>query len=467
MFRLPFYSACMAFRSRRLEELFGGALDGVSYGDVIDLIGKQEAAEAEDLDYKQQHYTADPKSREELAKDIAAFANHLGGVIVIGMAEQHGVPFRAFDVDLGDHHLRDLQQRIASTTAPPVRWEPLRKENPANPGHGLLLLTIPPSPQAPHAITAAPTKPSATALRYPRRAGTKTEWLTETNVASAYHQRFTAAADRRQRMRDIEQTLVTAERDRLGPHLLVSLVPDVPGRMRINQESFTGHKKALEAAQPLLGLDTRPFHQVSVGAHRLILDSPRAHPHSDLVQLYDDGAGIWAQPIETWVGRDGGGREQARFAEAGLLVHRLMSALAFLAGHARDRCGTTGTAAIEVCFVDEMHSHPHAPPEPAVGRIPRERAYPMAVALPASFRQHTRTSAYAQADGTAVLDDLADARTGLVQASSPLADQIFHTFGIAEAHPLVHTGEIRASAWHFELRDTITSWARTRGVPVV
>lgn len=145
----------------------------------------------------------------------------------------------------------------------------------------------------------------------------------------------------------------------------------------------------------------------------------------------------------------------------------MKSGTVFLAGHARDRCGITGTAAIEVCFVDQMHSHPHAPLEPAVGRTSRERVLPMAVALPASFPQHMRTSAYAQADGAAVLDDLADARTGLVQASSPLADQIFHTFGIAEAHPLVHTGEIRASAWHFELRDTITSWARTRGVPVV
>ncbi|WP_405542514.1 ATP-binding protein [Streptomyces phaeochromogenes] len=456
----------MAFRSRRLEELFGGALDTVSYAEVVDLIGKQEAAEAEDLDYKQQHYSADPKSREELAKDVASFANHLGGVIVIGMAESRGVPSRAFDVDLGDQHLRDLQQRIASTTAPPIRWEPLRKENSATPGHGLLLIAIPPSPQAPHAITVTPTKPSTTTLRYPRRAGTKTDWLSETYVASAYHQRFTAAADRRQRMRDIEQDLVTAECERDKPHLLVTLVPDTPGRMRINQESFTDHKQALQAAQPLLGLGKRVFQQVSVGAHKLVLDSPRARSRSDLVQLYDDGSGIWAQPIETWVDRDEDVDERVRFVEAGLLVHRLMSALAFLAGHARDRCGTTGTAAIEVHLVDEMYSHPYTPPEPVGGRTPRERAYPMNVASPAPFPQGTRTAVYAQANVTALIDDLADARLGLVQASSPLADQIFHTFGIPEAHPLTQAGEIRASAWHIELRDAITSWAHTRGIPV-
>ncbi|WP_159074215.1 hypothetical protein [Streptomyces dioscori] len=46
---------------------------------------------------------------------------------------------------------------------------------------------------------------------------------------------------------------------------------------------------------------------------------------------------------------------------------------------------------------------------------------PMAVALREHFPQHMRTSAYAKADGLAVLYDLADARTRLIQASSPLA----------------------------------------------
>jgi hypothetical protein len=459
----------MVFRSRRLEDLFGGVLNRIGYTDIASLIGKQEAAEAEDLDYKQEHYTTDPKSREELAKDVAAFANHLGGVIVIGMAEHRSVPSRAFDVELSDAHLRDLQQRIASTTAPPIRWEPLPKENPANPGHGFLLIAVPRSPQAPHAITVPPTRQSAAALRYPSRAGSKTDWLTETYVATAYRQRFSAAADRQQRMRDIEQNFVTAERARSKPHLLVTLVPEVPGEMRINQESFTRHMNTLRAAQPLLGLEQRPFQQVSVGAHKLVLDHPQARSRSDLVELHDDGSGIWAQPIETWVDRDEDVQDRMRFIEAGMLVHRLMSALAFLASHARDRCGTTGTATIEVDLVDEMYSHPYAPPKavPRPGETPRERAYPITLGLPAPFPPGTHTSGSAQAEVTALIDDLADARTGLVQAASPLADQLFHTFGIPEAHPITNGGEIRTSAWHLELRDTITSWARKQTIQII
>ncbi len=47
-------------------------------------------AEGEDLDYKE---TQDPAKWWELAKDIAAFANHLGGVILLGAVEEpDGLP---------------------------------------------------------------------------------------------------------------------------------------------------------------------------------------------------------------------------------------------------------------------------------------------------------------------------------------------------------------------------------------
>ncbi|WP_189602508.1 AlbA family DNA-binding domain-containing protein [Streptomyces lateritius] len=83
-----------------MEDLFGARLDAVSYQDVETLVGNPEAAEAEDLDYKRAHYGSDDKGKEELAKDVAALANHRGGVLVIGMAETKGVPSRVFDVDL-------------------------------------------------------------------------------------------------------------------------------------------------------------------------------------------------------------------------------------------------------------------------------------------------------------------------------------------------------------------------------
>jgi hypothetical protein len=64
----------MVTRLRRLESLLGRRLDDVDYNGIAGLVGNTEAAESEDLDYKQAHYSADDKGREELAKDVASFA---------------------------------------------------------------------------------------------------------------------------------------------------------------------------------------------------------------------------------------------------------------------------------------------------------------------------------------------------------------------------------------------------------
>ncbi|MBT2526984.1 ATP-binding protein [Streptomyces sp. ISL-99] len=453
----------MTFRSRRLEELLGGTLDAITYGDIARLVGNIDAAEAEDLDYKQAHYTGEDKSREELAKDVAAFANHLGGVLIIGMAENRGVPSKVFDVPLDDAHLRDLHQRIASSTAPMVRWHHMMKENPDRPGHGFLIIAVPRSPQAPHAITLA--KGTTGALRYPRRSGSQTDWLTETYVATAYQQRFTALADRRSRMKEIQQELVAQETDRNLPHLLTTLVPHVPGDMRITQQTFAAYQPALRQAQPLLGQDTRPFKAVNVQAGGLMLHYPQARSRSDLAHLYTDGSGIWAQPLPS-VFDDDEPDERLRVLRADVLVHRLLSALALLGAHARDRCGATGTVSIEVDLVDCMYSHPYAPPEPysRPGQTRPDPACPLLLQQERPFPPSEFPCGSAQAEASALLDDLADTGTGLVQTGSLLTDQLFHAFGIAEAAPVTGQGEIRLAAWGQSLRAAITNWADQQGV---
>ncbi|MFI6586189.1 hypothetical protein [Embleya sp. NPDC050493] len=240
----------------------------------------------------------------------------------------------------------------------------------------------------------------------------KTDWLTETHVATAYHQRFQAAADRRERMREVQQDLVAAECDRDRPHLVVTLVPEMPGEMPINQRSFVAHKEALSAARPLLGLSHQPFVQVSVGRRRLRLGWPSPAARRDVAYLHDDGAGVCAHPIDTRVyTMDDDAR--VRVVDADVLVHRLMSAPAFLGAHAQDRCGTTGTVNIEVDLVDEMYSHPWAPPEPIArpGVPSREPAHPLVVEQ-RSEQSATFMAVTAQAEITALLDERTRSRGG-------------------------------------------------------
>ncbi|MET7575183.1 ATP-binding protein [Streptomyces sp. NPDC005492] len=261
----------MVTRLRRLEGLLGARLNDLDYKAISELVGNTDAAEAEDLDYKRQHYTGSDPSREELAKDVAAFANHTGGLLILGMAENKGVPSRVFDVDLDDSHLRHIRQVIANNTAPPVPYETIPVHNPDVPGTGFLLIAVPRSPYGPHAVTTQPTKLSRDGLRYPRRGGSQTEWLTETDVATAYRNRSTAAAERDRRLDDVEAELVDAVASRTTPHLIVTLVPEQAGDMVIDSGRFARYQEELRATQLYLGQGVSNFGQVVVGARRLIV----------------------------------------------------------------------------------------------------------------------------------------------------------------------------------------------------
>lgn len=261
----------MVTRLTRLVGLLGRRLDNVDYDCITALVGNSEAAESEDLDYKRSHYATDDKGREELAKDVAAFANHTGGLLILGMAENKGVPSMVFDVDLDDTHLRRIRQTIANNTAPPVSYEPIPVPNPSSPNAGFLLLAVPRSPYGPHAVTAPPTKPSRDSLRYPLRGGSTTEWLTETDVSTAYRARFTSAAERDQRLADIEEDVVGALVRRTTPHLIVTVVPEQAGDMVIDSDRFARYKEELLATELLLGQGVRNFGRVTVGPRRLIV----------------------------------------------------------------------------------------------------------------------------------------------------------------------------------------------------
>jgi hypothetical protein len=66
-------------------------------------------------------------------------------------------------------------------------FDVVRVEDPARPGHGLVLIAVPRSQLAPHAVIVND------GLRYPRRNGATTRYLSEPEVAAAYRERFAAA----------------------------------------------------------------------------------------------------------------------------------------------------------------------------------------------------------------------------------------------------------------------------------
>lgn len=458
----------MLYRSRRLEALFGGSLETVSYAQLAALAGNPEAAEAEDLDYKQELLADTPEKKEELAKDVAAFANHIGGVLVVGMADARGIPSKVMDADCSDRLRRHIQQVVAANTAPPVRLDmrPVANPDPDADGRGFLLIAIPRSPHGPHAVTTPPTKPTEKALRYPRRSASKTDWLTETDVATAYQRRFSDSASRTTRLATVERELLTALPLSNQPHLIVTLIPEVPGEMTINQDTFERHRMELLDANLLIR--TQPaFSTIRVGSRRLIAtDGDQDGYYYGHCDLHRDGSGVWAQRVAPRTSIVDGA--EFFWTEPDTLVWLLMSALNVLALHARDRAGATGTALLKAALVESPGRHPAE----RSGLMPKGPFLPLRIdrlrpigtgRIPLS----SQSCPYADGEAVALLDDLANEGPALVQATSRLADEIVQAFGITEAPPITPAGELRQAGWGNELREQMMKWALANGIEVL
>lgn len=458
----------MLYRSRRLEALFGRPLESVTYADLAALKDNPEAAEAEDLDYKLTLLADSEEKKAELAKDVAAFANHVGGVLVVGMADTRGIPSMVADHDVSDGLQRHFQQVVARNTAPPVRFDMRAVPNPdpAAGGLGFLLLAVPRSPHGPHAVIAPVAKPTRDALRYPRRAASKTDWLTETDVATAYQRRFAAGADRTDRLAAVEREVLAVLPGSNLPHLFVSLAPEIPGDMTINRDSFNRYQSELLTTSLLIHHQPA-FDRIRIGSRRLIgTDGAPSDYHYGHCDLHRDGSGSWAQRVAPKTSIVDGA--ELAWTEPDTVVWLLMSALHTLAVHARDRAGATGAALVKAALVAAPYQHPLAPVRtPTHLPIRPLRIDTMRVDGVTRQLLSTQSCDYADGETAALLDDLASEGPALVQAASPLADDIVQAFGITEASPITRAGELRQSGWSTDLRTDMTRWATAHGIAVL
>src|SRR5690349_7316861 len=97
------------------------------------------------IDYKAAHYSADQAGRAELAKDVAALANGIGGVLVLGLAEDRrsSIPSAVTPVELTDGKVRQIRQAIASNLRPTPRIELFTKHDQPGSNQGILLIAVP------------------------------------------------------------------------------------------------------------------------------------------------------------------------------------------------------------------------------------------------------------------------------------------------------------------------------------
>lgn len=211
---------------------------------TMELVRKAVAdrvAEREDLDWKKVLPKHPGPWVEEFSKDIAAMANAGGGMIVYGVAEEGAEAAEICGVgDVTDGTIRELRGAAYSGTTPPVLG--LQTFVIAEGGVNVLAILIPPSDDSPHLVF------RQDLFGAPLRLGTRTGWMSERLIESAYRQRF---ADRDRRSADLDELFDECAMPFLqAPRVWMVAVarPEVTGRRR-RIESESARRIFAEASQ--------------------------------------------------------------------------------------------------------------------------------------------------------------------------------------------------------------------------
>lgn len=437
-------------RSRRLEGLLGSRLDAVS-ADQVRALGDLGVAEAFDLDFKEQHYGRSDSEKRDLAGDVAALANTAGGVIVIGIAEDDQARAAAAPgVEVTDAEVARIRQVVAFGVSPLPSFDVIPVLDDSTSGHGFVLIAVPRSVLAPHAVLINE------ALRFPMRNGATTRYLSEPEVAAAYRTRLTSAAQRTERLEQVETELTSQLDLAAAPWIAITLLPELPGDFTISRASFAEFETAARSTQfvPLDG-GGQSFRRFDVGHQRLRADdsilADEPAPWGAATELHTDGAGSLALRLYDV-------QESVRPADPRMhtlsdegLAAMIIFALQYLAQHARDRAHTSGTASVRATVLPST-----AVQRTALGHSrggpPRASGRPIATVPPAST--------------FAPIDDLADGGPGLIAAAARLHHALGHSFGVAELPQLTLDGELVWSFWNHDRRPHLKAWAAAHGVTI-
>jgi hypothetical protein len=470
----------VALRSRRLESLFGASLEALQAANVRALVSSS-AQEAFDLDFKACLYGRGDSDRRALAGDVAAMANTAGGVIVLGVAEDGQARAAAAPgVQVTDAEVARIRQVIASLVAPMPVVDVLAVPgtqtdngtgtgpgaagtgtadgNPADTaedeqGHGFIVIAVPRSPAAPHAVLVND------ALRYPRRNGATTRYLSEPEVAAAYRERLTGASRQTARITEVGQAALERLDDQDLPWVAVTLVPDLPGDLLITNDAYHAFRDEVTGQPATIIANNIAFRRASVGPRRLLADgtmnnSPLARWVS--LDLHADGSGAYAAGVLDLHERhrmntapEGGPRPQMIQDEA--LVIAVLSGVLQLARHSRDRAAAGGSALL------------HAQIYPVSPQRPTELGHLQPPGFIDALGTRVLSAQPPAAEAVAQLDDLAQPSPALVQASALLISGIGHAFGVAELGHLSREGQIRRRYW---AHTPITAWAEQHGIEV-
>jgi hypothetical protein len=263
----------MPVQSARLSRLLGAPPHLATFEQVTGLVS-QRAREDTDLDFKATNsYLTGGDGADELAKDVTAMANARGGLIVIGIEEDDQACARALaPVAVSAKITEQMEQVLRSRVVPWLSGTEVRPvECPEATRTGLYLVSVPRSPLAPHAVRS--TGLSRPRYSYAHRAGITTRWLEETEIASAYRDRFALAQDHAAQAREFFADASVPPMNKVSATdtwLELALIPSVGARHHLGTGFVSEVERFLAgfaATAPVPGLARGRFPSV---ARRLV-----------------------------------------------------------------------------------------------------------------------------------------------------------------------------------------------------
>jgi hypothetical protein len=220
----------------RLVPVLGSSVRAINE-ERLNALETAGVSEDQDLDFKQARYDHGPKGTFEISKDVAAMANQVGGLIVIGVAEDD----QARAAGLTPMKLDD-DERVRMLTVIAQRVHPMVPgldvhmfESEARDGTGYYVIAVPHSASAPHSVRKPEQDKDTPWCCYPLRHGTTTIYLSEAQIAARYRDRFELARTQVDRLERLYQD--NYKRSQGSPDtaaLAVGIVPAVAGHRPVS-----------------------------------------------------------------------------------------------------------------------------------------------------------------------------------------------------------------------------------------
>jgi hypothetical protein len=434
----------------RLADLLGARPEDATEEDLSRLIAGG-VREDSDLDFKQERYGNSDPARRDLAGDIAAMANTRGGLIIIGIRDENDVAVELTPVQLEDGEEARIRQIAASNIAPHLTFDVRVLHNDADESLGYYLLIVQPSSLSPHAVR------QDRNLRFPRRDGTTTRWLTEPEVADAYRDRFRLAGDQAGRVEQLVDEGLGAMDLGGAAFIAVALVPTGLGSMTIDLARVRSVEQwARDFGSPILFTGFFPdgtSPTAGVGSHRITLTTlfeRDSRPHWQYAELFDDGAGFASKRLMDPRRDDGGDERSDILVMNTALLSGIGQCLHVLGDHAVRRCGAWGDALVAARLVGERMQLADAQ---RIGSFETYEPIAGGRLLDGARSRHT-----------VVVEAAASVGQALSAPVRLIATDIFHAFGSPEVRQIAGDGSLRTRYWGGN--GELSAWAQQHGIEV-